>query len=419
MFKRKKKDGGSSKELPQLTQIELTKKNLPLRITLLVLALVIAIGAFWYGFSSLVDSPPGWNEIKCASGEMNCSREFILNYYLGDAGISASAENKKLSTLYTELAENGYRLFNNEYEREDLHNIRYVNQHPNEDIVVGPALYKALSVIVGAQNRAIFLAPVYAEYKNLFLCQSDAEALIYDPTQDPELAAYVAEVTKFVTDPQMVNLQLLGDYRLRLEVAPEYLEFARENEIEIFLDFAWMTNAFIADYMADALIENGFTNGYLTSYDGYVRNLYKGEETFSLNLFHREGKDVFMPAVLQYSGGNSVVTLRDFPMNMGDSWRYYTYEDGRIVTTMLEPSTAAAKSTVSAMTCYSQQKSCSEILMEMMSVYFGDSLDVAALNSLKTQQIYTVYAQGKKVCTNDSVDSLKLVPEQNYTKEAY
>lgn len=419
MFKRKKKDGGSSKELPRLTQIELTRKNLPLRIALLILALAIAIGAFWYGFSSLVDSPPGWNEIKCASGEVNCSEEFILNYYLGDAGISASAENKKLSTLYTQLAENGYRIFSNEYEDEGLHNIYYVNQHPNEDIEVAPALYKALSVVVETQNRAIYLAPIYAEYVNLFLCDNDSEASTYDPTQDPELAAYVAQLHKFTADPQMVDIQLLGNNRLRLKVAPEYVTFARENELGAYLSFSWMTNAFIADYMADELIRSGYTNGYLTSYDGFVRNLYQGDEKFSLNLFCREGKDVFMPATLQYTGGNSVVTLRDFPINVGDARRYYSYEDGRIVSVMLDPATAAGKSAVTSMICYSQQQSCGEILMAMMNVYFADSLDSQELNGLKEQKIYTVYAKDRVVYTNDAADSLSLNPDQPFTKETY
>lgn len=413
------KKRGSPQGLPQPTEIEITRKNLPLRIVLLILAIVLAISAFGYGISTLLNNQPGWNEIQCTAGGVNCSGDFVLNYYLGSTDGSASMEKKQITSLYNQLAEDSYRLFYNEYSAEGYHNIAYINQHANEDITVEPALYKALSQIVAAQNRAIFMAPVYVEYQRVFTAESDGEASQYDPVKNPEAMAYIDELCGFFASPEMIDIQILENNQIRLFVSQEYLDYAQENEITEYLDFGWMTNAFVADYIADALIENGFTNGYLTSYDGFTRNLYAGQEQLSLNLFQREGTDIFMPAVLQYQGGRSLVTLRDFPVSNQDSWNYYVYADGRIVCSMLDPQTGKEVSAVSSMLCYSQDVGCAEILLAMMPVYMSETLDQAALNGLKDQQIFTVYAQERKVYTNDPNADIQILDTNAYTLEKF
>ena len=123
----------------------------------------------------------------------------------------------------------------------------YLNGHVNEIVTVDPALYKALTVLTQYDCRYAYLAPAYAEYDRVFSAESDAEAARYDPAGDPELAEYLAEIAAFAGNPEMVNLEILGDNRVRLTVSTEYLKFTEENEIETVLDFGWMKNAFIAD----------------------------------------------------------------------------------------------------------------------------------------------------------------------------
>lgn len=44
-----------------------------------------------------------------------------------------------------------------------------------------------------------------------------------------------------------------------------------------------MKNAFITDYVADVMIDNGYTLGSLTSYDGFTRNLDQTSAITKLN----------------------------------------------------------------------------------------------------------------------------------------
>ena len=65
------------------------------------------------------------------------------------------------------------------------------------------------------------------EYDNLFFCNDDAETVSFDAYQNTEVAAYFSEITAYTNDPEMVNLELLGDNRVRLFVSDDYMKFAK------------------------------------------------------------------------------------------------------------------------------------------------------------------------------------------------
>lgn len=80
-----------------------------------------------------------------------------------------------------------------------------------------------------------------------------------------------------------MNVELLGGNQVKLSVSDDYLAFAEKNFISDFIDFSWMKNAFITDYVADVMIDNGYTLGSLTSYDGFTRNLDQTSAITKLN----------------------------------------------------------------------------------------------------------------------------------------
>ena len=76
-------------------------------------------------------------------------------------------------------------------------------------------------------NRAIYLAPVYVQYSNLFGCNDDAETASFDPRQNDEIAEYFAEVISFAGDEDAVDIRLLGDHRIELYVSETVLFWDR------------------------------------------------------------------------------------------------------------------------------------------------------------------------------------------------
>lgn len=369
-------------------RIEVEDKHLKLRIVLMVLAIIIAVTAFSYGIHALLRRNSGWQSVDAYPDGVDCSGDFTLQYYFDAVGASATVEYKAVSAVYTTALEEAYQLY---YPEGGLVEI---NAHPNEEVEVAPALYRALEVIQAAGNRSLYLAPVYVEYDRIFLHQNEDEAARYDPGQDDEIAAYVAELASFANDPTQIDLELLGGNRVRLNVADDYLAYAKENGITEYLDFGWMKNAFITDYIADALIQSGYKTGYIASFDGFTRNLDESGQSYSFNLFDRLDEAVYCPAVMSYTGPMSIVYLRNYPLSNADRWHYFSFSSGRIASVYVDPEDGMSKSATDNLVAYSAGASCSEILMKIAPIYLTDVLDEAALEMLAEQQIHTIWFEG-------------------------
>lgn len=394
------------------TRVEVEEvKHLKLRVILIAVSVVLALSAFGYGIHALVNKDKGWQTIECASSNINCSQDFTLQYFCGATEFSASAEYKAVTALYSQATEDAYKLFYLEGE------LSGINARPNDVLEVSPALYDALELIQKSGNRCLYLGPVYEEYNRIFFSQSEVEAQSNDPAQNPEIAAYVVELAAFSNDPASVDIELLGDNRICLRVSDAYLEYARENEIVDFLDFGWMQNAFIADYIAGVLAAQGYTSGYLASYDGFTRNLDEREQSYSMNLFDRLGDVLNRPAVMEYNGPMSIVFLRNYPMSNADRWHYYSFADGRIATAFVDPTDGMSKSSTDNIVVYCQTASCAEILLDTAPIYLADSLDESALESMAQQGIHSVWFENAVL--KHTQDSLVIRETEDAAKLGY
>lgn len=385
-----------------VTRIELSENNIKLRWILIVVLLSIAVVAVIVGLFSLLNTEPGWQEVEVSSKNPNCSGDFVLMYDFSDAGSDATSQYKQLTTLYTGATEKAYRIFTADVLEDGLKNVAYLNAHVNRTVTVEPELYEALVKVIQYGDRHVFLAPAMSEYNRVFLCETDAEASLYDPTQNPETAAWLEELSRFVRDPEMISLEILGENQVRLHVDKAYLTFAEENEIETYLDFGWMTNAFITDYLANVLTENGFTCGYLSSYDGFTRNLDSRGNTYSMNIFDAQGMDVYRPARMSYSEAMSIVSLRNYPLDELDKWHYYAFESGEIVTAFLDSADCMSKSATDNLVSYSGQFGCSDILLQIADVFIAEEFHAEELNALTQSGIFSIWCDDTTLKYNDS-----------------
>ena len=382
-----------------ITRIELSESNIRLRVILLgilILVAVVAIGmAIYYG----IQDQPGWMEVKTTCDEPNYSSEFAFMYDFSKAGDQAMAVNRGVIQLYSTAMEDAYRIFSKDASTEQIYNLYFLNNNYNRNVTIDPALYRALELLDSYDNRSIFLAPVYAEYDRVLRSESDVEASEYDPSKNPEAKAYLDALMTFVRDPEAINLQLLGDNQVCLQVSEEYLAFAQEQEITEFLDFGWMRNAFVADYIANLLLDAGYDDGYLESVDGFHRSL-SDVGALQKNIYHRQGKDIYIPGTMTCSGKLSMVALRDYPLSTLDRWAYYVYEDGRIVSNRVNPETGDCRMAAAELVSYSGDLSCAGLLLEMLPIVFAEDLDEDALNALREQGIYSVWCEKLALCYN-------------------
>ena len=431
--------GGNRNHTPNVRpvqKVELSEKNTRQRLIAVIVLLVIASGAFMYALNGLMSNDSGWTNIEASSSaEIHCGDDFIFQYYVGAAGVNATTEKKALTLLYTDSIVKAYKMFSSDESFEGITNVYDLNQHPNETMVVDDALYHAFELIAETGNRAVYLAPVDAEYENLFFCNDDSEAVSYDAYQNGEVAAYFSEVTDYSNDTSKVNVELLGDNQVRLSVSDDYLAFAEKNFISDFIDFSWMKNAFITDYVADVMIDNGYTLGSLTSYDGFTRNLDQtsaiaklnagsdSSETtdrnavYFFNMYDRQGNVIYPAGVMHYNGERSIVSLHNYPMSDKEKYNYYEFKSGDIRTRYADTTDGLCKSAVNNMVAYADNMGCAEILLKVSPVYIADMMDTEAVKSLAENGIQMIYGENSVLYYTDH--SLELTDLYNKDGMSY
>lgn len=384
-------------------KIQLSEKNPKWRFIAFLIVVTIAVFAFGYGLTILLNGEVGWREIEVSSSEdANCSGDFVFQYYVGAGGASASADQKAVTALYSEACVKAYELFTVDVEVENENNMYYLNLHPNVVVEVDPVLYQALEKTMSYDNRNLFLAPVYEQYENLFYCNDDVETVNFDPYQNEEVKAEYARIAEFAMDQEMIDLQLFGDNQVMLYVDEEYIQYAKENYITKYIDFNWMRNAFIIDYLADTMIEHQYTFGSISSFDGFVRNLDESDHSYSFNLYDRQERAVYPAAVMRYSGAKSIVYMRNYPMSSLDGQRYYEMQNGEIRTMYLDARDGLCKSAVNNLVSYSEDRGCADILMQMIPVFISEEWEPEKLEGWAAEGIYSVYFENGTIYANDS-----------------
>ena len=382
---------------------------------LIVVLLAIAVVSILTGLSSALRTEPGWQEITVETKQPNCGEEFVLNYDFSDAGSAATSQFKTLTALYSTACADAFHIFSPDVQSDDLFNVHYLNAHLNETVTVDPTLYDALSLIQQHESRHIYLAAVYAEYDRIFQSENEVTAAEHDPAQNPALMEYISQAASFANDPTKIDIQLLGGNQVKLQVSDDYLAFLVENEIEALIDFGWMKNAFIADYLAQVLADNGFTTGYLASYDGFTRNLATRGKNYSFNVFDRQGAGIYMPAVLTYTEPSAIVFLRDYPMGQSDAWHYYAFPNGRIASMLIDPADGMDKASVDSLVSYGANQSCAELLLQMVPVFISDEFSAAGLKTMAANGMYSIWCEDQTLCYTDADANHSLQPQENMT----
>lgn len=379
-------------------------ENIKQRIVAAVLFLVLGGVALAYAFSQLVGTKTGWQAIEASSAtEANCGGEFTFFYEIGAGERSAAAERNAVAALYSEACRKLFQLFHTMESFEGITNLRDISLHPNETLTVEPELYRAFETVQRCGDRTVYLGPVCARYFNLFNCQDDGQLLDFDPWSNPQVAEEYAAIAAYAADPAHIDVELLGENQVRLRVSEEYLVYARQEEIERFLDFGWMTNAFVADCLADTLVQAGYTHGMLSSCDGFARCLDGREISFSLDLYGWEGGRPIIAGTMEYQGPMSVVSLCSFPVTEQDWQRFYQLRDGQLRTPYLDVSDGRSRTAadVDCMVCYAPTRSCAELAMGAASAYISDSFREEAVRELAQAGTQVIWCRERTFYASD------------------
>ena len=395
------------REPKPVNRIELTEKNTTLRWIAVLALLVIGAVGITVGIMNMLNKETGWQRVQITTQERNCSENFILQYNFSGSGAEATAVNNKLQAAYGEASVKAYQVFTPDEEISGVPNLYYVNHHPNEIITIDPLLYDAFVKMEG--TPWLYLGPAYAHYYNVILGADEAMVDELDPVVSEEAKAYVEKIAAFASDRQAISLELLGENQMILHVSEAYLAFAAAEEIENFIDFGYLTNAFIIDYLAQTLIAQNLTEGYIVSADGYTRNL-DSAHTFSFNIFDRVEELVFPAAVMEYRGPVSMVFLKDFPTANSDV--NYRGREDRFLHLFVDPADGICRTSVENLVSYSYDKECADVALAMLPSFVGSDFSVP-------EDVFSVWCEDELICYNDTAVSFsELLKSEKMTYRA-
>lgn len=361
-------------------RIELPDKFPRRRLIAVVLLVLLAVTAIAFGVRSCLARPTGWQAIEGAGSDLSCRAEFVLQYNIGAAGVDANAEYRALNNLWSEITVTGYRLFSADAIFDGVTNPAALNAHPNEVLTVDDALYAAFTALSEEGNRLPYLGILYAYAESLFGAADDAQAAHYDPYENEALRTFFAKVAAYAQSETDVRLELLGENRVRLAVSDAYLQFARDEGVDRFFDFGWLKNAFLCDYLAGRLSAAGYTDGTVTSLDGFTRTLAAGE--FGAHIFRREGNTASRAGSFTYTGPMALVELRAFPVGTQEASRFYITGTGDIRTGYLSLADGLCRAALPSVTLYAGDGRCAVLAMAASRVYIAASFDEGAFLSL-------------------------------------
>lgn len=392
---------GGSPHIPKTLKIEISDRHVKARIIVAVIFLVISAVSLGYGFSILTGTDKGWQFISASGDGAEYAASFALTYELGASDKSARSENREIRRIYSEACLKAGKAF--DAYAVSSGNIRALNEAPNEVVELEPVLYDALALLEQYGNRTVYLGPAFRFYENVFSCTEDWQLEDVDPAYNRELGGLFDRIAAYARDPDSVRVELLGENRARLYVSEEYLAFLSYEELGGALDFGWMKNAFVADYIADSLTSAGYTRGSVSSYDGYTRNMDDSSGTmYSLNIFDCVDGAAAVVARLDYQGAMTFVSYRDFPISAMDSQRIYVTADGERKTLYLSLEDGLPCVGADSLTVYSDTLGCAETMLLSKPVFQQEKISIDDLTYLTDCGGLAVLAGDRKLFVTDS-----------------
>lgn len=302
------------------------------RVIALAAALVIAGLALFIALRTLTRVDSGWQQLQADTADGPVA-SVALWADLGAGEASPLSERRALTTVYSRAARELYTLFTPYEIVSGVQNLWWINHHPEEELEVDARLYRALRLAADAGGE-IFLGPVYALWDSVYFSSSDGDASQADPRLDGASAEAVAAFLPLLSSREHISLRFPAENTVCLHISPELRAMAEEYGVDRFLDFGWMTDAFLTDALAEALLSAGFTRAALVSPDGFIR-LLDGRAPYTLEVLSARQGNVVRAADAEYQGPAAL--LRLVPKPGGDRPRAYRYADGTLRSAWISP----------------------------------------------------------------------------------
>lgn len=308
------------------TTIEVSDRNLVLRLVGFVLALIVAGVAIATGVTQLTKKEPGWAVVAQQDDDTamlyRAGVEFQYHYTGDSAAIRAAT--RELEPLFSDSLRRAYRLLDAEEAWTGYTNLATLNAHPGEDIAVPAALFQVLTDAAARTARgegySLYAGPLNQAWADILYASNPQD---YDPSVNPEEAERLATLTQLANDPTACRLTVVDaeQYVLRLEVSQAARDTLDALEVETgVLDLGLLHDAYLLQLVTDDLENSGWRCGVLTTRSGLTVNLSESDagDFYLHDLVEGELKEV---GTLPGGANTALSRFKAFPVEEAG---YYT-----------------------------------------------------------------------------------------------
>lgn len=314
-----------------------TKRNrLIVRIILFVVFVLIAVISFTYGIvscSNQLKRQKGLTKIEM--GELTLvdktvivpfEDEISFYYYIDkDKKFTVDENYSRVTRAYNIIGGRLYEMLDTNYEYDDIVSLCYINNHPNQDIEIAKELYDILADAYNKTKQSEGHYNLFSGRLNLFWKQAlKNQNANLDPlrqTNRKELLDNIINAIKINPDNYDLNLKIVDNkYYVNFFINQENNSLYYENKSLVSLDLNVLRDAYVLDNMANYLLEQKFSKGYLTSSSGCYLHL----KDFWLS---EEYVDVSMNVYTKTEINQKVARDKLASIRMYGPVRYFTYQD--------------------------------------------------------------------------------------------
>ena len=353
-----------------VNKIELDESHIKLRVIALIIAVLVVIGSLIFIIVKYTTKDKGWTRIELTDNSIN--EQYYFDYELGD---SPTKEYKEVSNIYETSMTYAYSLFDSYKGYDNVNNVYYINNNPNKEIAIEGLLYNAFKDVKASNSNSIFLGPIVSYYNSIII----SDDTTYDPYKNEDIKKEIEEYINMINDTNHFELRLLDNNKIYLYTSTGFQKLVDDIGVGI-INFNYLKNAFILDYVKDKLNNSNFMSGYINSYDGYKISLGSHiEYNYEIHDEHDGLSDLV--GIFKNSEKLNVVTFKNTITSSSDNKLIKKLPDGSRRTYYIDDVDGLSKESVKYLCGYSANNKLSDIALNMENVYISNSFDNTKLSS--------------------------------------
>ena len=282
--------------------VSLHKKDIII-VSLILVAVTVAVVAFSVGFTSISNKEEGVYEVEVERDEdlSGYQKDFTFFYYFEGSSSEINSKQKALSELYSNHLKVSYASFNSSIHVNNYTNIYDINAHIGEEMMVSEFLYgyikRAYEYSLIYDNYSLFAAPYYQYWNNMFTKDQDYQSL-YDPSKNEENRLYLQHLNDILLDESNYSITFNEErHSIKVDISQAYKDFiANESFIDdIFpvISINILEDSFTLDYLQGVLENNGYDKGYISNLDGEFIVLKQMPDVYAY-LYDKQDNNIYL-----------------------------------------------------------------------------------------------------------------------------